>query len=163
MSSLSVFERFRRLNTWRREGEQAPHKPLLVLYALGRWHTARQGRIPYADIDRDLTALLKEFGPDRQSYHPEYPFWRLQNDGVWEVHAPPGLEPRAGNTDPKRSELLAHPVTAGFPDGILAVFYADPAIVFDLAQAVLDAHFPPEVHPAILQRVGLARQSFDFG
>jgi putative restriction endonuclease len=52
-------------------------------------------------VGRDLTGLLKEFGPPRQSYHPEYPFWRLQNDGAWEVHAAGSLKARKGNTDPQ--------------------------------------------------------------
>ena len=33
-------------------------------------------------IDGELRELLIEFGPGRKSYHPEYPFWRLQNDVV---------------------------------------------------------------------------------
>lgn len=32
-----VRKRFRVLGVWQRAGERAPHKPLLVLYALGRW------------------------------------------------------------------------------------------------------------------------------
>jgi hypothetical protein len=27
--------------------------------------------VSFRDVDRDLTALLKEFGPARQSHHPE--------------------------------------------------------------------------------------------
>jgi hypothetical protein len=64
-----------------------PHKPLLVLYALGRWGRGDPGAIPFRNVDRDLTPMLKEFGPRRQSYHPEYPFWRSQNDGVSAVTA----------------------------------------------------------------------------
>lgn len=155
MSQLSIFRRFGGLNTWRRDTEEAPHKPLLLLYALGQWHNCRVIRIPFAEVDRELTALLQEFGPERVSYHPEYPFWRLQNDGIWEVHAPADMETRESNTDPKRSELLRHNVTGGFPDSILLVFLADPGLVFDLAQAILDARFPPELHQRILQLVGL--------
>lgn len=155
MSLPSLFHRFRGLNTWRRDSEEAPHKPLLLLYALGQWHKSRRVRIPFAEVDRDLTALLQEFGPKRATYHPEYPFWRLQNDGIWEVQAPKEMETHESNTDPKRSELLRHDVTGGFPDSVLLVFLADPGLVFDLAQAILDARFPPEQHQQILQRVGL--------
>lgn len=77
MSQSSIIDRFRTLNTWRRDAEEAPHKPMLVLYALGRWHTSRIAQIPFAEVDRDLTQLLRDFGPERASYHPEYPFWRL--------------------------------------------------------------------------------------
>jgi putative restriction endonuclease len=74
----AILSQFDGLNVWSRGGQRAPHKPLLVLYALGRWQRGDEGDIPYREVDRDLTALLKEFGPPRQSYHPEYPFWRLQ-------------------------------------------------------------------------------------
>jgi putative restriction endonuclease len=85
MGSEPVLERFGHLNVWRRAGERAPHKPLLVLYALGRWSRGDRADVPFSEANRDRTELLKEYGPSRQSYHPEYPFWRLQKDGVWEV------------------------------------------------------------------------------
>jgi putative restriction endonuclease len=73
--------------------------------------------LPFRELEPDLTALLKEFGPPRQSYHPEYPFWRLQNDRVWAVRADAPLAPRQGNTDPLKSELLPHDARGNFtPD-----------------------------------------------
>ena len=83
MNSDAVLDLFDRLAVWSRGEQRAPHKPLLVLYAIGRWVRGDQGGITFGEVDRDLTDLLKEFGPPRRSYHPEYPFWRLQNDGVW--------------------------------------------------------------------------------
>jgi putative restriction endonuclease len=53
---------------------------LLALYAIGRVLCGEPRMVPYAQVDRDLGKLLMEFGPRRQSYHPEYPFWQLQND-----------------------------------------------------------------------------------
>lgn len=37
MASEEILRRFENLKVWKRSGEIAPHKPLLVLYALGRW------------------------------------------------------------------------------------------------------------------------------
>jgi hypothetical protein len=65
-----LLDRFDGLNVWSHGEERAPHKPLLVLYALGRWSRGETADVPFRDADRDLTALLKEFGPPRQSYHP---------------------------------------------------------------------------------------------
>jgi putative restriction endonuclease len=73
-AALGLFDR---LNVWSRGGRRAPHKPPLVLYALGRWSRGEPAGIPFKQADADLTGLLKEFGPPRQSYHPEYPSWRL--------------------------------------------------------------------------------------
>ena len=83
MTQQELQDLFSKITVWKRGGERAPHKPLLALYALGRC-ARREGRlIAYSDVDRDLRNLLLEFGPTRRSYHPEYPFWRLQNDGIW--------------------------------------------------------------------------------
>src|SRR5206468_7124932 len=78
-------QRFRHITVWKRGAERAPHKPLLLLYALGKCQRGDSRVIPYAEIDPALQKLLREFGPPRKSYHPEYPFWWLQNDGVWEL------------------------------------------------------------------------------
>jgi putative restriction endonuclease len=60
-----VIDQFDALNAWSRGGERAPHKPLLVLHALGRWSRGETGDIPFKQVDADLTGLLKEFGPPR--------------------------------------------------------------------------------------------------
>src|SRR5215831_5086356 len=106
-ASENVLNRFDKLNVWSRGDQRAPHKPLLVLYALGRWCRGDTSAVPFREAEHDLTALLKEFGPPRRSYHPEYPFWRLQNDGVWVVHPRDSLTPRKSNTDPRKSDLIA--------------------------------------------------------
>jgi putative restriction endonuclease len=145
-SQDSVLEQFERLNVWSRGSQRAPHKPLLVLYALGRWSRGERGEIPFRDVDRDLTALLKEFGPPRQSYHPEYPFWRLQNDGVWTVHATGPLTARKSNTDPPKGELLAHAAAGGFSEEVKAALRADPGLVAKIAARLLEGHFPDSLH-----------------
>jgi putative restriction endonuclease len=155
MTRQAILDQFDRLNVWSRGDQRAPHKPLLVLYALGRWSRGETGDVSFRDVEPVLTSLLKEFGPWRQSYHPEYPYWRLQNDGVWIVHFPPGLRSRQSNTDPPKSELLAHNVTAGFTPEVQAALRADPTLVTDIAVRLLEGHFQPSLHSDILSAVGL--------
>lgn len=78
MRGEEVLESFSNLNIWRREGERAPHKPLLLLLALGALAQEKPRLIPFAEFDKPLQDLLREFGPPRKSFHSEYPFWRLQ-------------------------------------------------------------------------------------
>lgn len=99
---------FDQINVWSRGDQRAPHKTLLILYARGRWQRGERGKVPFADVARDVAELLREFGPSPKSYHPEYPFWRLQTDGLWTVEADALVEPRKSSTDPKKSELLKH-------------------------------------------------------
>jgi putative restriction endonuclease len=68
-----VLHLFEKLNVWSRGDERAPHKPLLVLYALGRWSRGETADVSFEQLDPVLTGLLKEFDPPRQSYHTEYP------------------------------------------------------------------------------------------
>jgi hypothetical protein len=102
-------------NRLEKRRRRAPHKPLLALYAIGRVLRGEPRMVPYAQVDRDLGKLLMEFGPRQQPYHPEYPFWRLQNDELWEITNAEGLTTRRGNTDAKKSELLEQNVAGGFP------------------------------------------------
>jgi hypothetical protein len=47
MTRGAVLGLFDRLNVWGRGGRRAPHKPLLVLYALGRWSSGAPADIPF--------------------------------------------------------------------------------------------------------------------
>jgi putative restriction endonuclease len=156
MDSKSVLHLFDKLNVWSRGDQRAPHKPLLVLYALGQWSRGEKTEIPFKQVDADLTGLLKEFGPPRQSYHPEYPFWRLQNDGVWVVHATGPMTPRQSNTDARKSELLAKNASGGFSPDVQAALASDPALASEIAARLLESHFPESIHADILNAVGLA-------
>jgi len=72
----TILQQFDRIKPWSRGDERAPHKPLLILYALGRWQRGEHGPVPFADVAQDVDDLLREFGPPRQSFHPEFPATR---------------------------------------------------------------------------------------
>lgn len=150
-----IAQRFRNLHTWRRAGERAPHKPLLALYALGRLSREEERLIPFAEVDKSLGNLLRDFGPVRRSVHPEYPFWRMQRDRVWEVRSQFPLRARAGSTDPLRTELVRGEAAGGFTEDVDAALRTNPEAVRTIAHALLDAHFPATVHEDILSAVGL--------
>jgi putative restriction endonuclease len=142
------------LKVWERAGVRAPHKPLLVLYALGRWATGEHA-IQFADAAEPLKALLAEFGPSRRSYHPEYPFWYLRNDRIWEVSASEPLGFRAGKAQPTAGELVRKDAVGSFTQKIQAALTSDPRLVIQIARDLLDAHFPTSIHEDILAAVGL--------
>lgn len=155
MNRKQIINLFRSVNVWKRGSERAPHKPLLLLYALGKCSRGKPRAIPFSEVARDLPRLLREFGPSRKSYHPEYPFWWLQSDGLWELSHTDDLERRKGGNDPKKSELLRHNVTGGFPDSIYDLLRQDSQLIIEVAQVILDRSFPTSIHEDLLEAVGI--------
>jgi putative restriction endonuclease len=143
------------LNVWKRGDQRAPHKPLLLLYALGRCLRDEKRLIPFEDVDEDLKKLLLEFGPPRKSYHPEYPFWRLQNDGLWEIPDAEDLHKRKPNCDVPKSELLKNNAHGGLKKDIHQLLCRDRQLLAEMVSQILNANFPASIHEDILQAVGI--------
>lgn len=77
--------RLARLNTHQRRGKRAPHKPLLLLFALGRVLRDRDRLVRYEEVDRRVGDLMRRFGSPRSAIRPQYPFRWLLSDGLWEI------------------------------------------------------------------------------
>ena len=154
MDREEITQRFERLRVWRRTGERAPHKVLLALYAIGRLLRDGVRLIPYSEIDENLERLLREFGPRRANYGTHYPFWRLQNDGIWEISDADKIGQTASG-DALRSDLIRYNVSGGFLEDIACQLQNDSTLSFDIIQSLLDAHFPSSLHEDILQAVGI--------
>ena len=67
------------------QGRRAPHKPLLMLYALGRLERGGRSQVTFAEAEEPLQDLLLAYGPPGTGATPQYPFRRLENDGLWTV------------------------------------------------------------------------------
>ena len=150
-----LLKQFKDLNVWRRGDERAPHKPLLVLYALGRIQAGADRLIPFDQIEGPLTRLLEEFGPPRQSAHPELPFYHLQTDGVWQIEDRIPLTRRKGSKNPLRTELRKWSIRGGFTGEIFEQLKVRPEAVRELAREMLSAHFPASLHGSIAGATGL--------
>ena len=108
------------------------------------------------ELGKRLKGLLVEFGPSRQSYHPEYPFWRLQNDGIWEVTSDIPLRSRVSNTDVQVTELRQKNARGRLPQSALDELRASPRLLKEVARSILDSHFPYSLHEDIAAALGLA-------
>lgn len=150
----SIVERLQVLNVWRRGSERAPHKPLLVLLALGAFSRGERS-LSYVEVEAKLAELLREFGPPRKSVHPEYPFWRLQGDGLWVVSAEHAMRSRVSNSDPPVSELRAAQARGAFSAEVQAELLARPQVIGLAANQVLQDNFPETLHQDIRDAVGL--------
>ena len=68
MDRESLVQKFETLRVWQSGGVRAPHKPLLVLYAIGKLLRGEGRLIPYSEVDEKLGDLLRDFGPKRKNY-----------------------------------------------------------------------------------------------
>lgn len=109
----------------------------------------------FKDIEEPFTVLLKEYGPNRQSYHPEYPFWFLQNDGIWQLENTEKCEVRVGNTNVPATELRKHMVTGHFRKDIQEELLANQMLIAEIVSSVLGSQFPASLHSEILEACGV--------
>ena len=153
MDAQGWVEQVTSLNQWKRGAERAPHKPLLLLYALGRLQRTGSASVPFSDAESDLRHLLEEFGPPRTT-SPGYPFHHLTTDGLWMVRTPSG----PGSPGPNLGDLRAGAVGELTPEFANAIEH-DPALFATVVQALLDANFPPTIQADILAATGITLTS----
>lgn len=146
-----------RMQPWRRGGETAPHKPLLLLWALRRLQLGRPRLVDFNDAEGELRELIARFTPSRSRIHPEYPFWRLQADGLREVEDSASFPSRKSNTDPPLSALRERHARGGFPADLDAALRADSAAAEALVLAVVRRFFDASDHAEVLVSVGFQR------
>ena len=164
MTKDEIKRRFRGIRVSIRGAERAPHKPLLVLYMLGRCSRGKDRIVSFEDARPRLRNLLAGFrGGAREGTQLDMwnPFWFLSNDKVWQlVGVPPGLEPgkKYEKGEPKRRLTAAKKlVGGGFPEEIHRPLRSDPRFLLEVAHTVLDDHFPASLHTDILDAVGIAQ------
>ncbi len=149
-------ERVRGLRQWTQRGERAPHKPLLMLYALGRYQRDAAASLRFSDVEDDLQRLLTHYGPGRRT-SAAYPFHHLASDEVWEVWTDDG----PGSPGTGVRELRARGAAGRLAPDLRAALAADPPLLGLLAHVLLDQHFPPSLHDDIAAAAGLDLTAVD--
>ena len=154
MDRESILQKFETLNIWRKDGARAPHKPLLVLYAIGELLRGKDRLLPYSETDKNLEELLSEFGTWRSRRGTHYPFWRLKSDGIWEVTDADKIR-LTSSGDALKGDLVDFDVHGGFTEEVASHLQTDSVLASEIIQRMLDGHFPPTWHEDILQKVGI--------
>ncbi|MDQ1910551.1 HNH endonuclease [Paenibacillus sp. GD4] len=148
MEASELKEKILNLTIWKKNGQRAPHKPLLILLGLAQLQQ-NQTILPYDQIREKLEKLLVEFGPSRKSYHPEEPFVRLTTDGIWTLSH--SIDKR--NFSDK--QLLGEQVAGGFNNEVLTLLKNNDLLIQELTELLLNEHFPDSIHQDIIEEVGL--------
>ena len=159
LSDDDIIDRFAGVTMWKANGQRAPHKPLLILWSLARLQRGESQLVPYSELNSPFRKLLRDFGPSRKSYHPEYPFWHLQSDGLWVIPERAALDrdlsTRRRQNNPPKSVLIREHAHGGFPKTLETRLQSDLRLINRITQRILEDNFPPSVHEDILEAVGM--------
>ena len=140
---------------WKRFEQRAPNKPLLALWSIGRCINGQARLVPFQQVDEEVGELIREFGHPDVHIRPEYPFWRLGNDGVWEVTCANNVGmTSSGNA--YRRDLFSPDVLGGFLEDIYLALRADTSLAEEIAYSLARAHFPPTRQEEVLEATGIA-------
>lgn len=154
--SNDLLDALSEIRTWSQGDQRAPHKPLLLLLALGALQRGERW-LPYEQVEEDLTPLLDEFGPTRSAQKPYEPFWRLRTDGVWEVPEAAEIEPHVNAAgSPKVSVLRESEARGGFTQEAYDELRASPQLLVEAGQLLLERSFESSLWDDILAAVGLS-------
>ena len=130
-----ILRKFESLRMWQSGGVRAPHKPLLVLCAIGKLLRGEGRLIPYSEVDEILGNLLKQFGHERSKTGTHFPFWRLQNDGIWEIPDADRVRQTVGG-DAVKGDLVRYNVSGGFTEEIARQLQNDPSLASEIVQKI---------------------------
>jgi len=139
-------------------GGRAVHKPLLVLFWLGRLERGEPRLAAFADVEGAFKQLLTEFGSANAPVTRQLPFWHLCNDAegrVWQLESPGGIAIIIQGTAPGVTWFREQGVMAGFAPELDALLRADRSLRAALARQLLNQHFSETLHGDIAAQLGL--------
>lgn len=146
MDALKAIEN---VNAWRKGDKRAPHKPLLILWAIAQLSKGVKNN-SFQEVDKHLSKLLEDFGPPNPT-KATYPFLRLANDGIWTVD---GTEELITTKDYGKGHLNAVQASGSFTPEMQSAL-ADASARKEAVEYLLQQNFPESLHEDLLDALGL--------
>jgi putative restriction endonuclease len=143
-----VLQRLASLRQHARNGRRAPHKPLLLLLALGRLASSGSSATPWSVAEEELAALIAEFGPPSKTKPAQsaaYPFTHLRSDKVWVLDRDVPMD----NVGPLRQG-----VTGRLEESLEQLLMRRPDAIPAVARTLVESHFQATVGPDVLIATG---------
>lgn len=149
MERTDVVTRLTSLRQFQGDGKRAPHKPLLVLLALGQLQRTGSSAMSWSVVEQRLGDLLADFGtPGRHgATSAAYPFTRLRADGVWHL--------TRDVPDDNLGPLRESDIEGSFAPEIEESLRKSPETVLEVARKIVEQQFPLTLAPDVLMSSGL--------
>lgn len=137
-----LLKRFDSIRIFARGGKLAPHKPLLILYALSKLKNEKIERISFDAAEDIVGPIIQTYGPFNAKTTVAYPYARLANDKsqIWWIEA----HEKNASGDLNLIEARDRRLKAGFSDDILAKLKENPRLIDIVAINLLERNFPPK-------------------
>ena len=149
-----LLTRIKKIRVDSRYGRRSPHKPLLLLLAIGRHWKGYDRQATFDDIEGDLNRLIRRFGLPESRENAYHPFWHLRNDGLWQIDRPELVRmTSAGHA--YISDLREHSIRGGLSPDFLSLVERAPDVAWRIVRTLLNDYFPQSLHEDILVDVGL--------
>lgn len=136
---------------------RAPHKPLLVLWLLGRFSASGSTAVTYGEAEDPVSRLINDFGPAvtsvaRARQRAAMPFVHLERD-LWDLRDRDGVP--IGPDVAERGGLLRDRGAHGRLRPEVEMLLADPGTLAAAARLLMEQHFTPALDVLIRDAVGL--------
>ncbi|MFE6868552.1 phosphorothioated DNA-binding restriction endonuclease [Kitasatospora sp. NPDC057692] len=158
---LDALQRLRRANTG---GVRAPHKPLLLLWLLGRHARLGSGAVAYTEAEEPVSRLINDFGPPvgraTAAQRAAMPFVHLERS-LWSLSDAAGRE--LGTADVRDSGAALRGVGAigRLRPEVERLLTEDPSAGPVAVRLLLDLHFTPTLEAAICEQAGVGLPDLD--
>jgi putative restriction endonuclease len=148
-------DRIERIVIYRKGKERAPHKPLYLLLCIASLQQGLPRLQAFRAIEPKLKEALLRFGLSTTSVSPQYPFWRLKNDGLAVVEPEGPYEIRKQSADPTKSSLLKLGAEGGLTNGYYDLLAGNLNLQTLAVHRLLEGHFPRSIHDELIDFFGL--------
>jgi hypothetical protein len=149
MTRREVSELFEQINCARLGDGYAPHKPILVLLLLELIARGHENDFSFREFDHDLRRLLTKYGSESAADARNEPFWRLSNDGVFQITPPFSLLVQAGRT-PSAVNLSATNTTAKLQPDVFQALRESRSLIEAVADVIARKFLSASVRRAIV-------------
>lgn len=153
MNRAEFIEELQSLRMARAEtGGRHPHKPLLLLWLLGRAQDGEFGPFTYEEIEQPVDELLAEFGTPskRDRGRAAMPFFHLE-ESLWIRQSTVSGE----ELGDQRGRLRRARAMGGLRPEVRELLDHDPGLIADAARILLDEHFTDSHFDPITGAVGI--------